>query len=73
MGHIRETNAIIHIVRCFENERITHVNNKIDPIQDVKVIETELLLSDLDSLTKQEVKAKSKLKGGITMQKKFWI
>ena len=39
LGHIRETNAIIHIVRCFENERITHVNNKIDPIQDVKVIE----------------------------------
>ena len=43
LGHIRETNAIIHIVRCFENERITHVNNKIDPIQDVKVIETCLL------------------------------
>ena len=70
LGHIRETNAIIHIVRCFENERITHVNNKIDPIQDVKVIETELLLSDLDSLTKQEVKAKKQAKGGNNDAKK---
>ena len=70
LGHIRETNAIIHIVRCFENERITHVNNKIDPIQDVKVIETELLLSDLDSLTKQEVKAKKQAKGGDNDAKK---
>ena len=70
LGHIRETNAIIHIVRCFENERITHVNNKIDPIQDVKVIETELLLSDLDSLTKQEIKAKKQAKGGNNDAKK---
>ena len=70
LGHIRETNAIIHIVRCFENERITHVNNKIDPIQDVKVIETELLLSDLDSLIKQEVKAKKQAKGGDNDAKK---
>ena len=70
LGHIRETNAIIHIVRCFENEGITHVNNKIDPIQDVKIIETELLLSDLDSLTKQEVKAKKQAKGGDNDAKK---
>tara|TARA_B100000886_G_C20405176_1_gene484422 strand:+ start:519 stop:1622 length:1104 start_codon:yes stop_codon:yes gene_type:complete len=70
LGHIRETNAIIHIVRCFENERIIHVNNKIDPIQDVKVIETELLLSDLDSLTKQEIKAKKQAKGGNNDAKK---
>ena len=71
LGHIRETNAIIHIVRCFENEKITHVNNKIDPIQDVKIIETELLLSDLDSLTKQEIKIKKQAKSGDNNAKKI--
>ena len=47
LGHIKETQAIAHVVRCFENQNITHVNNKIDPIEDIEIIETELILSDI--------------------------
>ena len=52
LSHIREVDAIIHLVRCFEDENITHVNNIIDPINDAEVIETELVLSDLEMLEK---------------------
>ena len=52
LSHIREVDAIIHLVRCFENENITHVNNLIDPINDAEVIDTELILSDLEMLEK---------------------
>jgi ribosome-binding ATPase len=51
LANIRETDAIIHVVRCFENTDITHVENSIDPLRDIEIIETELMLSDLDSLT----------------------
>ena len=50
LSHIRETQAIIHVVRCFENSDITHVHDKIDPVVDLETVETELLLSDLESL-----------------------
>ena len=50
LSHIRETQAIIHVVRCFENSDITHVHNEIDPVIDLETVETELLLSDLESL-----------------------
>jgi GTP-binding protein YchF len=49
LGHIKETQAIAHVVRCFENQNITHVNNKIDPIEDIEIIETELILSDIET------------------------
>ena len=52
LSHIRETQAIIHVVRCFENSDITHVHDKIDPVVDLETVETELLLSDLESLQK---------------------
>ena len=52
LGHIRETQTLIHVVRCFESKEITHVNEKVDPISDVEIIETELILSDIDSLEK---------------------
>ena len=52
LGHIRETQAIAHVVRCFENENITHVNNKVDPIEDIEIIETELIFSDIETLEK---------------------
>ena len=49
LGHIRETQAIIHVVRCFEDNEVTHVNERVDPISDVEIIEMELILSDCGS------------------------
>ena len=53
LSHIREVDAIIHVLRCFEDTEITHVENTIDPLRDTEIIETELMLADLDSLDKQ--------------------
>ena len=53
LGNIREVDAIVHVLRCFENDDIQHVSNKVDPIADAEVVETELLLSDLESLEKR--------------------
>ena len=50
LSHIRETQAIIHVVRCFENADITHVHNEINPVVDLETVETELLLADLETL-----------------------
>lgn len=52
LANIRETDAIAHVVRCFENTDIIHVENKIDPTHDIEIIETELMLADLDTLEK---------------------
>ena len=53
LSHIRETDAIVNVVRCFEDDNVIHVNNKIDPISDIEVIQTELCLADLASVEKQ--------------------
>ena len=53
LSHIRETDAIIHIVRCFEDENIVHVNGKIDPIDDIETVNLELILADLETNTKR--------------------
>ena len=53
LSHIREVDAIVHVVRCFENQNITHVNGKIDPISDIETINLELILADLESITKR--------------------
>ena len=53
LANIRECDAIAHVVRCFEDSDITHVEGKIDPIADIEIIETELMLADLDSLEKR--------------------
>lgn len=52
LNHIREVDAIVHVVRCFENEKIIHVNGSIDPIRDIDIINLELALSDLEQVTK---------------------
>ena len=52
LSHIREVDAIVHVVRCFENEKIIHVNGSIDPIRDIDIINLELALSDLEQVTK---------------------
>ena len=54
LSHIRGVDAILHIVRCFENENISHVSNNIDPINDIETINTELLLADLEILLKRK-------------------
>src|SRR4029450_2687884 len=53
LGNIREVDAIVHVLRCFENDDIQHVANQVDPIADAEVVETELLLADLESLEKR--------------------
>ena len=61
LSHIRETDAIVHLVRCFKSEKIQHVNNKIDPISDLETIKTEILLADIDVIQKKLEKNKKKL------------
>ena len=61
LSHIREVDAIIHLVRCFESDKITHVNSKISPINDLETIKTEIILSDLDIIQKKLEKGKKKL------------
>ena len=61
LSHIREVDAIIHLVRCFDSQKITHVNSKINPIDDLEVIKTEIILSDLESIRKKLEKSKKKV------------
>ena len=63
LSHIREVDAIIHLVRCFDSEKITHVNSKISPSNDLETIKTEIVLSDLDIVQKKLEKGKKKLLG----------
>jgi GTP-binding protein YchF len=53
LANIRETDAILHVVRCFDDPNVVHVENSVDPERDIEIIETELLLADLDALTKR--------------------
>lgn len=62
LANIRETRAIAHVVRCFENDDVTHVAGKIDPIDDIETINTELALADLESVEKQFLKAEKNAK-----------
>ena len=64
LANIRETDAIAHVVRCFEDENIVHVAGRIDPESDIEVINTELALADLESVEKQMQKAQKQAKGG---------
>jgi GTP-binding protein YchF len=64
LGNIREVDAIAHVVRCFEDTDVTHVENRIDPLADIETIETELMLADLESLEKRVDGLSKKAKGG---------
>jgi GTP-binding protein YchF len=64
LGNIREVDAIVHVLRCFEDDDIQHVANKVDPIADAEVVETELMLSDLESLEKRVPAAAKRATGG---------
>jgi ribosome-binding ATPase len=61
LSHIREVDAIIHLVRCFDSEKITHVNKEINPNSDLETIKTEILLADIDVIQKKLEKGKKKL------------
>ena len=63
LGNILSTDAIIHVVRCFENDDIVHVNGRIDPLADIDTIETELMLADIESLEKQMKNLEKKAHG----------
>ncbi|ESK39972.1 redox-regulated ATPase YchF [Acinetobacter nectaris] len=64
LANIRETDAIAHVVRCFEDENVIHVNGKIDPLDDISTINTELALSDLDTVSKSLLRLTKIAKGG---------
>lgn len=64
LGNIREVDAVVHVLRCFEDDDIQHVNNKVDPIADAEVVETELMLADLESLEKRVPAAQKRATGG---------
>ena len=60
LSHIREVDAIIHLTRCFESEKIQNVNNSVDPLRDIEIVETEMLLADLESIQNRLEKNKKK-------------
>ena len=64
LANIREVDAIVHVLRCFEDDDIQHVENRVDPIADAEVVETELLLADLESLEKRVPAAAKRATGG---------
>ncbi len=64
LANIREVDAIAHVVRCFEDTEVTHVEGRIDPIADIETVETELMLADLDSLERRVDALSKKAKGG---------
>src|SRR5579863_5629765 len=63
LGNIREVDAIAHVVRCFEDTDVTHVEGRIDPVADIETVETELMLADLDSLERRGDALSKKAKG----------
>jgi len=63
LAHIRQVDAIIHVLRCFEDPNVTHVENKIDPVADAETVETELMLADMESLERRVDTARKKAAG----------
>ena len=61
LSHIREVDAIIHLVRCFDSSEITHVNSEINPLNDLETIKTEILLSDIDIIQKKTREREKKI------------
>ena len=68
LGHIREVASIIHVVRCFDDPNVVHVDGKIDPLSDIETINTELILSDMEVIDRRLQKAQKNLKGDKSLQ-----
>ena len=64
LSHIREVDAIVHVVRCFEDENVTHVENTVDPVRDIGIINLELILADMETVQKRYDKAFGMIKSG---------
>ena len=64
LGHIREVDALLHVVRCFQGTDVVHVSGGIDPLRDIGVIETDLMLSDLETLDRRKQKTEKKVRAG---------
>ena len=64
LGNIREVDAIAHVVRCFQDSEVTHIEGRIDPIADIETVETELMLADLDSLERRVIALEKRARGG---------
>jgi ribosome-binding ATPase len=64
LGHIREVDAVAHVVRCFADGNVVHVEGSVDPIRDVEIVETELMLADLESLERRAVAVQKRARGG---------
>ncbi len=64
LSHIREVDAIVHVVRCFNDKNVTHVEDTVDPIRDIEIIDLELALADLETVTKRKEKAEKLVKTG---------
>lgn len=73
LANIREVDAIIHVVRCFQNKDIVHVNQKVDPVSDIETINLELIFADIDTLTKKIGKLKKQAKSDKTLNKEISI
>lgn len=73
LGHIREVAAIVHVVRCFDDSNVVHVDGKINPLSDIETINTELILSDMEILERRITKTVKNLKGDKTLQKEIDI
>jgi len=68
LGHIREVAAIVHVVRCFDDPNVVHVDGRIDPLSDIEIINTELILSDMEVIDRRLHKAQKNLKGDKGLQ-----
>lgn len=64
LSHVRETDAIAHVVRCFENDDVVHVSGKVDPVSDIEIVNTELALADLDTVERALLKAEKQTRSG---------
>ncbi len=71
LSHIRDVDAIVHVVRCFENQDIIHVDGSVDPLRDLETINIELILADIETLDKRIAKAEKLLKGDKSVQKEI--
>ena len=71
LGHIREVEAIVHVVRCFEDTNVVHVDGKIDPVSDIETINLELIFADMEVIERRIAKATKMLKGDKTLQKEI--
>jgi ribosome-binding ATPase YchF (GTP1/OBG family) len=64
LSHIREVDAIVHVVRCFVDENIIHVDGSVDPVRDIETINLELIFADMETVSRREDKARKMIKSG---------